>query len=235
MKPLPCIALIVAGGSGRRVGGNLPKQYQKISEKPILAYSMQAFESCPAIDEIHLVAHEDYRELIINMVKKYKINKFCKIYPAGNTRQESVSAGIQNLPDESFILIHDAARPFIKAIDIECVINEVKIHKTAILANYVSDTIKVADDNCNIIQTPNRKNLYAAQTPQGFYGEIIKKAHEKAKINGIFASDDAALVECDFPVKIIIESKPELNFKITTQFDLLFAEFLTTQIEDDVP
>jgi len=221
-----CFAVIVAGGSGRRLGGE-PKQFRIFGDKPMLAHSLQAFQDCPQIDKIIVVAPQSHLETVHQLAFDYDITKFHKAIEGGETRQESVFRGISDIDDSAIILIHDAARPFIRQDLIGEIISKTNIDHAAIPAIAIIDTIKIVGDDLCIAQTPPRERLFAAQTPQGFLGQIIKKAHIKAKEDSFVGSDDASLVErLGISVKLILHNQN--NMKITTKEDFQIGEFILT-------
>jgi len=219
-----CIAVIVSGGRGARFGGDIPKQYLEIGGKPVLAFSLLAFESCEFVDEIRIVASVGYIELCERMAQEYGISKFSEVRRGGESRQESVYAGIFDVSDDDIILIHDSARPFVTTEQIRGLI-PFAATGAVISAAPVTDTIKVTANN-QTQHTPDRSTLYAAQTPQGFLGTIIKKAHITAKNDGFIGSDDASLVE-RIGINCAILPSDAANIKITTKNDFEFARFIT--------
>lgn len=219
------IALIVAAGSSNRFGGDVPKQFRKIAEKPVLSWTIEKFEKSSSISDIVIVVAEEYLLYTSeNVIDPYDFQKVSKIVPGGETRQESVLKGLESLPfSTSFVAIHDGARMLVSPADINKVVETAKIEKAAILAEKTADTIKrVAGDY--IITTLDRNNLYQAQTPQVFQYDLIIKAHREYADadNKENITDDASLLEKKgFKVKIVEPSSP--NFKITTNDDLILA------------
>ena len=218
-----CIAIIVAAGNGRRMGTDIPKQYMEIGGKPLLAYSLRAFQCCDAVDEIRIVCAEDDVDKCHNLAIDFGIIKLSYILPGGASRQESVFSGLSFVDDDDIILIHDAARPFVSMAQISQVAREAKAADAAILAAPITDTIKRIGEAG--IATLPRESLFAAQTPQGFLGRIIKQAHKTAIADGFVGSDDASLVE-RLGILVNIIPSTQSNMKITTAQDLKFAQFL---------
>lgn len=225
------LAIIVAGGRGTRMARSAgqsspptPKQYEMLGDQSILNLSVSAFTNHPEIDQVMVVIHQDDVELY-----KSKVNAHPKLMSpitGGNSRQESVYKGL--LAAKAFgytgiTLIHDAARPFVTRETISAVCKQVKSGIGAIPAHAISDTLKQADNERTIIQTIPRKNLYGAQTPQGFIAADIIQAHEKAlrSPDGEF-TDDASIIEAAGMTVNIIASTAA-NFKITTFEDLTKA------------
>lgn len=218
------IAIIVCSGKGQRMGANLPKQFLKLKEKPIITHTIEKFEKCEMIDEIIIVVSKEYKEYFENeIILKNNFKKISKIALGGKERLNSVYNGLVNIKDEnSIVLIHDGVRPFIKIEHIKNIINETKKYKACVLGVKAKDTIKICQNN-TIKQTPERENIWLAQTPQAFEFSIIKKAYEKAIENNFFGTDDASLVEnIGIDIKMVLGDYE--NIKITTKEDLKIGE-----------
>jgi len=202
MKTRRNMAVIVASGTGKRMETKLPKQFIKIGGKPVLAYTIERFDKCSIIDEIVLVVPDDYLAYTSQaIVDRYKYKKINKIITGGETRQESVLAGL-------------SACPLIK----------VKETKAVIPAIRAKDTVKYVDED-TISKTLPRENIYLAQTPQVFCYKDIFEIHKKAAIAEFEASDDAMLAE-QYNMKVMIVPGHYDNIKITHPEDLILAEEL---------
>lgn len=224
------IALIVAAGSGIRFGGNIPKQFRLINDRPLLSWTVTQFERAAKIDEIILVVAEAF--LLYageKVVDPYSFRKLRKIVIGGATRQESTYNGLKSLPvSTSFVAVHDGARPVIHHSDIDRVVESAQKNRAAILARPVSDTIKRIEADF-IISTLDRSRLYHAETPQVFQYDLLMSAFEKAGGDNI-VTDEASLVEAlGFKVKAVIPEKP--NIKITTEDDLKYASLLLEEYQ----
>lgn len=217
--------IIVAAGVGKRMGGKVAKQYLLLKEKPILYYTLKAFEQIEAIDEIVIVTGKDDIEYVKSEITdKYNISKISNIIPGGSERQYSVRNGLNAInKNTDIVLIHDGVRPFVEKADVEKLIEEIKINKACLLGVKVKDTIKICDTQGNIVETPDRNLLWQAQTPQGFLYDIILKAHIKAEEENFLGTDDAMLVErLGYKIKMVEGSYT--NIKITTPEDLQAGE-----------
>ncbi|MDZ4184091.1 MAG: 2-C-methyl-D-erythritol 4-phosphate cytidylyltransferase [Desulfuromonadales bacterium] len=220
------LAIVPAGGSGRRMGADKPKQYLSLAGSPILVHTLKALHASPAIAEIYLVTPSDdmtYAETLLK--QECPFEKITRIIAGGPTRQDSTRNGILASGDEhGILLIHDGVRPFITADLIERVIRAATLEGAAIAAVPVRETVKKLGED-HRLTTINREDLWLAQTPQAFRRDIIWKAHEDALKNGILATDDAALVErMGIAVKLVQGAWD--NIKITTPEDLALAELL---------
>ena len=218
-------AVILAGGSGSRMAGSMPKQYLEIGGKPILNYSIDMFENAECVNEIILVVpHGQVEYCRQTIVASSNYAKITQVIEGGTTRQESSLKGILVTDSASdFVMIHDGARPFVHVEEINEMAKELAGKNAIIMAVPVKDTIKKVSTLKEIAETLDRSNLWAAATPQAFKRDLIIKAHEKALENGCQATDDASLVEI-FGEKVHILEGNYMNIKITTKEDLVFGE-----------
>jgi len=218
-------AVISAGGAGRRMGGDIPKQFIDVAGKPLLLHTLQKFEDHKSIDEIVVVSTHEYIDTTGEMIKKQGIKKVSKIVPGGAERMDSVAAGLNAVSDNAdIILIHDGVRPLVAESDIEAVIEKANETGAAILALPVTDTIKRVEQG-TIVNTLNRSILWRAQTPQAFRAEIIKNAYKEAISKGFKATDDAQVVEMTgICVSVIKGAGP--NLKVTDKNDLSIVSLL---------
>ncbi|KNF07990.1 2-C-methyl-D-erythritol 4-phosphate cytidylyltransferase IspD [Gottschalkia purinilytica] len=217
--------IIVAAGMGKRMKSNINKQYILLKDKPILAYTIDRFDKSSLVDEIIVVTRkEEIAYCEKEIVKKYKFKKVTKIIAGGEERQNSVYNGLKETNKIcDVVLIHDGVRPFIKNTDIKNNIEGAIEYGACVTGVPVKDTIKVVDEDNNIVDTPNRSKLWAVHTPQSFVYDMIMSAHEESIRRNIFATDDSMLVEkLGYKVKIIHGTYN--NIKITTPEDLKFAE-----------
>lgn len=221
--------VIVAAGRGERFGGDIPKSFVDLNGKPMLAYSIEVFESMKEVSEIIIVTRP---ELIGSFWEKtfhkFDFKKIRHIIPGGATREDSVWEGLQRVSEnQEVVLVHDAARPMIQFNLIEKIIAASFEWGSAIPALKVKPTLKEVDAEGFIVKTQDREHLWEAQTPQGFRVEVIRNAFEKAGRDRIKATDDAFLVEQAGGRVKIVDGDPE-NIKITTQEDLKWASLVLT-------
>lgn len=216
-------AVIVAAGSGTRMGGEKTKQMTELDGIPVVVRTIQQFEVCPFINEIVIVAREDELGEYDVFRTKYGFKKLTNVVVGGETRQESVMAGLNAISDKSdFIAIHDGARCLVTPEMIETVLREAAVHGCATAAERPKDTIKRAGANGYIAETIDRSVLWHAQTPQIFKTDIYRAAAYIAKENGTVATDDNMLVESlGFKVKLV-DCGYE-NLKLTTPDDFYLA------------
>ena len=212
--------VIVAAGTGSRMNMGINKQFIKLEGKEIIAYTIEKFYNNSNIEDIVVVVKEDESKYIKKeILDKYNF-KNVKIAYGGKERQDSVYNGLKLLDEKcDVVLIHDGARPFVSDKIIDKSIEEAKEHKAIVVGVPVKDTIKVIDNDKNIVDTPNRSVLWAVQTPQTFDYNILIDAYKDAFKNKFYGTDDAMLVErIGYKVKMLEGSYN--NIKITTQEDL---------------
>ena len=212
--------VIVAAGTGSRMKMGINKQFIKLEGKEIIAYTIEKFYNNSNIEDIVVVVKEDESEFFKKeILDKYNF-KNIKIAYGGKERQDSVYNGLKLLDKKcDVVLIHDGARPFVSDKIIYNCIEEVKEHKAIVVRVPVKDTIKIIDNDKNIVDTPNRSVLWAVQTPQTFDYNILIDAYKDAFKSGFYGTDDAMLVErIGYKVKMVEGSYN--NIKITTQEDL---------------
>ena len=212
--------VIVAAGTGSRMNMGINKQFIKLEGKEIIAYTIEKFYNNSNIEDIVVVVKEDESEFFKKeILDKYNF-KNVKIAYGGKERQDSVYNGLKLLDEKcAVVLIHDGARPFVSDKIIDKSIEEAKEHKAIVVGVPVKDTIKVIDNDKNIVDTPNRSVLWAVQTPQTFDYNILIDAYKDAFKNKFYGTDDAMLVErIGYKVKMLEGSYN--NIKITTQEDL---------------
>ena len=217
--------VIVAGGTGSRVGGGELKQLRWVAGKPMLLHSLQAFQARADVAMVVCVLPRQYAGDPPPWIFQSDAERLL-ISVGGSTRAESVSNGLEDLPSDCrIVLIHDAARPLVSEGMIDRVITEARKGHGAIAALPVVDTLKRVDADGRITETVARDGLWRAQTPQGFPRELIERAHSEARANGTHATatDDAALCELlGLPVHVVRGSEKAL--KVTEEWDFVRAE-----------
>lgn len=220
-------AIILSAGKGKRMNSRISKQYMLINDKPLLYYTLMAFENSNA-DEIVIVADvNDITYIQNNIIDKYGITKVSKVVQGGKERYNSSYNGILAAEDADYVLIHDAARPCITSGKINELIDSVETFKACILGVPVKDTIKISDNENNVVSTPERNYLWQIQTPQAFERQGILDAY-----NNMFSghdepvTDDSMIVEKFSDRKVHILNGEYTNIKVTTPEDMWFIEEL---------
>jgi 2-C-methyl-D-erythritol 4-phosphate cytidylyltransferase len=221
--------LIPAAGMGKRMGSDRNKLLLQLLDKPILAWTLLAAEQSKSIKWVGIMGQTydfpDFKAIVSDL----KLNLPINFIQGGETRQESVFNGLAGLPHEAErVLIHDGARCLATPELFDRCAKSLLHCQGLIAAVPVKDTIKIVDDNMTVQDTPDRRQLWAAQTPQGFEVKLLKECHHQGKNLGWEVTDDAALFEkCNLPVKIV--EGEETNLKVTTPVDLAIAEFILRQ------
>ena len=217
--------VIVAGGTGTRVGGEELKQFRWVAGKPMLLHSVQAYMARPDVGTVVCVLPQQYAGDPPPWLFQCDVDRLL-VSLGGRTRSESVANGLDDLPDEAqIVLVHDAARPLVDATTVDRVVESVRAGTSAIAALPVVDTLKEVDAEGMIVRTVDRDRLWRAQTPQGFPRHVIVDAHRRATREHISATDDAALCErLGIPVRVVRGA--ERAMKITEPADFSRAEAL---------
>ena len=218
-------AVVLAAGSGKRMGTAVHKQYLLIKDRPVIYYTLQAFEDSE-VDEVILVTGADEVDYCRKeIVEAYRFKKVRDVVAGGKERYDSVYEGLKALSGCDYVLIHDGARPLISRTLINANINCVQETKACITAVPAKDTIKVADDNGYVADTPDRSRLWQIQTPQSFSYALVLEAYRKREeaMDGTM-TDDAMVVEKYISHPIRLLKGDYRNIKITTPEDLVIAE-----------
>ncbi len=217
------IAVILAGGSGSRVGGALPKQFLQVDGREIIAYTIEAFECNTHIDEIAIVCRAEYVEQMREIVARNHFGKVTKILEGGKERYDSSLAAINaySAPDD-VLLLHDGVRPLVSQRIIDDCVAAMEEYKAVGVAVKSTDTIVQVDEHECIVATPARSCLRNMQTPQCFRLEVIRKAYEKALCDPHFVTtDDCGVVVRYLPeVPVYIVEGETTNIKVTYKEDL---------------
>ena len=219
-------AIIVAGGSSTRFGGQTPKQFLFLAGMPVVVHTLLAFEKSSLIDEIVVVCRPGEENLYHELADRYAVTKFRKAVEGGDTRQRSALRGVEATDTKArYVLIHDAARPLVREETIRDVALAAHDHRAACAATPCRDTVKIVSEDGFIERTEERSHVYLAATPQGFYKPLYLACALSAEKEKIEVTDDASLLEAyHYPVRIVDCGGP--NGKITTPEDLFAAEAL---------
>jgi len=225
------VAIIPAGGAGRRMGGATPKQYLPLGGIPVVARTLQVFQNSPLIDEIFLVAPEgDIPEVREAVVSKYGLSKVSAVVAGGTQRQDSVRNALAHLREEhGIVLVHDAVRPFVTEELIRRVIAAAEADSAATAGVPVKDSVKEVYPDGRVIKTVSREGLWLTHTPQAFRKAIILAAHERARKDGSHATDDASLVERMGGTVRMVPGNCD-NIKVTTPEDLALGEAIIRRL-----
>ena len=217
-------AIIVAAGKSERMGTGTDKAFLSLGNRPVVAWSLIAFERCPDIDRIVLVVRKEQQVAAKAVARMFGISKLISIVPGGNKRQESVQAGLAACDvDTRFVVVHDGARPCVTPDVISEVVKLAKRVGAATVGRRMTDTVKRVEKGTAISGTEDREKLWAVQTPQAFNFRTLTNAYKNLGKNEI--TDDCQAVELAGETVRIFENRAP-NFKITTVEDLQIASAL---------
>ena len=216
-------AIIVAAGKSERIGAGTDKAFLNLGPRPVVSWSLLAFEKCADIDQIILVVRKEQLTAAKALARMFGISKLRAIVPGGKERQDSVMAGLKSVDsDTRIVVVHDGARPCVKSDTISEVVKMARRGGAAVVGRRIWDTVKLVEKGAQIDHTEVRTKLWAVQTPQAFAVQTLKKAYAKVVEEKKVVTDDSAAVELlGEPVKIF-ESNA-VNIKITTVEDLQVA------------
>lgn len=218
-------AIVLSGGTGKRMNSDIPKQYMMLKDKPVLAHSLLAFEKSPVDDVVIVCGAGDEEYIIKEFVEKYGLTKVSAVCAGGAERFNSVYNGLKACKDTDYVLIHDGARPYVTEEIIKRNIEEVQKYKAVVTSVKATDTVKIADDDGFVVSTPERKSVYFMQTPQTFeyslaldsYSKLIEELNKDVKVQ---VTDDAQVVEMYSDTKVKLIEGDYSNIKITVPKDL---------------
>ncbi|MBR1573008.1 MAG: 2-C-methyl-D-erythritol 4-phosphate cytidylyltransferase [Lachnospiraceae bacterium] len=216
-------AIVLAAGAGRRMNSDIPKQYMPVANKPLVVYSLEIFDRSSVDEIILVVASGDEEYCRKEIVDKYNIGKVASIVSGGAERYDSVYAGLQ-VATGDFVMIHDCARAFVTNNIINDAIAAMKTYGACVVAVPSKDTVKLADDNGFVADTPDRSRVWSVQTPQCFEYNLVREAYDKLReMNLENITDDAMVVEqvLHKPVKLVMGDYN--NVKVTTPEDINLA------------
>lgn len=216
--------LVLAAGRGARLAAAQPKAFVPLAGRPLLLRTLEAMARVPGVDHVVPVVAADDLPLFERLSPDLStLPKVARAVIGGAERQDSMRAGLAALgPDVTLVAVHDAARPFVRVGDVERVLAAARSVGAALLAVPVTDTLKRVREG-RVVETPDRSEYWAAQTPQAFQVDVLREAVAKASAAGVRATDDVQLVErLGLPVAVV-EGDPR-NIKITRPGDLAVAE-----------
>ena len=216
-------AVIVAAGKSERMGGGTDKAFLNLGSKPVVAWSLLAFEKNADIDSIVLVVRKDQLTAAKAVARMFGISKLAKVVSGGARRQDSVQAGLKEVDtDTRIVVVHDGARPCVSQEVISDVVKSARRGVASVSGCRIRDTVKIVEKGVTVSGTVDRSKYWAVQTPQAFPYSMIRKAYVAVEADHKEVFDDAQAVELlGETVKICESEKP--NIKITTPEDLQVA------------
>lgn len=232
------IAIIIAGGSGHRMGQDIPKQFINVYDKPILIYTLEGFQQHPMIDAIEVVCIDGWEHVVEAYAKQFNIDKLKWIVKGGNTGQESIRNGVYNLEgqvsDTDIVIIHDGIRPLIEPSVLTDVIRKAQQYGNAVTSMPYNEQIFVIskDDETTTTEFVPRETLRRVSTPQAYRFDLLDSKYHEAyqKGIGIFGSAYTNTMMVDLGVRLHFAAGSDKNIKLTTKDDLeWFKGYLSTE------
>lgn len=231
------IALIIAGGVGARMNQDIPKQFIHVYDKPVIVYTLEAFQNHPNIDAIEVVCLEGWYDILSAYAKQFGISKLENIVSGGQNGQDSIRNGLYDIAKrysdkDDIVLVHDAIRPMVSADIISDNIQTCRKYGNAItVVPCTAAMLKTNDEVSSIEQIP-RNNLKVTQTPQAFFIGDLKEAHQEALEQGITNSVASCTMYIELGRKLYMSTGSEKNIKLTTVEDIeIFKALLNSQKE----
>lgn len=231
------IALIIAGGSGARMHQNIPKQFLTVNERPVIVYTLEAFQNHPEIDEIAVVCIEGWESVLWAYANQFNITKLKHVIPGGKNGQDSIRNGVfeleKNHSKDDVVLIHDAIRPMVSAEIISDCIRVTQLHGNAITVIPCAEAMMQTEDGLVSTGSYPRDNLKRTQTPQGFHIGKISDLHRRALQLGITNSVASCTLMIELGEQVYFSAGSEKNIKLTTVEDLdIFKALLIAKRSD---
>ena len=230
------IAVIIAGGSGHRMGQDIPKQFISVYDKPILIYTLEGFQNHPQIDAIEVVCIDGWHDILWAYARQFNITKLKWITSGGDTGQESIRNGIYNLEDkcspDDTIIIHDGIRPLIEESILTDVIEKCEKYGNAVTSLPYNEQIFVIDDEISTVKYIPRETLRRVSTPQAYKFEKLCWAYHEAfeKNIGIYGSSYTNTMMVELGERLYFAAGSDKNIKLTTKDDLeIFKGYLKTE------
>lgn len=233
------IALIIAGGSGARMGQDIPKQFINVYDKPVIVYTLEGFQNHPQIDAIEVVCIDGWHDVLWAYAKQFNITKLKWVVSGGKTGQESIRNGVYNLEDkcspDDIIIIHDGIRPLVDVDVLSDVIVKCQKYGNAVTSLPYNEQIFVIDDEFSTTKYIPRETLRRVSTPQAYNYELLLSKYQEAyeKEVGIYGSSYTNTMMVELGVKLYFAAGSDKNIKLTTKDDLeLFKALLNIKKEN---
>ena len=232
------IAIILAAGSGQRMGQDIPKQFLNVEDRPIIVYTLEAFQKHPNIDAIIVVCINGWHDILKAYAKQFKIDKLVSIVNGGSNGQESIKCGLNKakelFSENDLVMIHDGIRPFVSQEIISDNIAKCKIYGNATSVIPCAEAMLLNDDNAeSSIKQIERSSLKRTQTPQSFILKDILEAHEEARNKNISNSIASCTLYTELGRRVYYSVGSEKNIKLTTPDDIdIFKALLHTKKDD---
>lgn len=231
------IALLIAGGSGNRMGQSIPKQFLTVNERPVIVYTLEAFQKHPEIDTIAAVCIEGWQSVLQAYANQFNITKLKYIIPGGKNGQDSIRNGVYELEkhyvSEDIVLIHDAIRPMVSADIISDCIRVTREKGNAITVIPCAEAMLQTENGLESVGSYSRDKLKRTQTPQGFHIGDICNLHRRALEKGITNSVASCTLKIEMGEQVYFSMGSEKNIKLTTVEDIdIFRALLAAKRSD---
>ena len=233
------IAIIIAGGSGKRMGQDIPKQFINVYDKPVLIYTLEGFQNHPQVDAIEVVCIDGWHDVVWAYAQQFNIKKLKWIVSGGNTGQESIRNGVYNLEgkvsDDDVIIIHDGIRPLVDVTVLTDVIVKAGQYGNAVTSMPYNEQIFVIDDEISTVKYIPREILRRVATPQAYRFDLLDSKYHEAyeKEIGIYGSHYTNTMMAELGVRLYFAAGSEKNIKLTTKDDLeLFKAYLKSESDN---
>ncbi len=232
------IAVIIAGGSGHRMGQDIPKQFINVYDKPVIIYTLEGFQKHPQIDAIEVVCIDGWHDVLRAYAKQFEITKLKWVVSGGATGQESIRNGVYNLEDkcaaDDIVIIHDGIRPLVDDAVLTDVIEKCKQYGNAVTSMPYNEQIFVVDDEISTVKYIPRETLRRVSTPQAYRFDLIDKGYHKAFEEGIgiYGSSYANTMMVELGERLYFAAGSDKNIKLTTKDDLEMFKAYLKQDED---
>lgn len=231
------IAMLIAGGSGQRMNQDIPKQFINVNDKPVIVYTLEAFQRHPNIDAISVVCLDGWQEILKAYSKQFNISKLRWITEGGENGQTSIYNGLkalkENCTEQDMVLIHDAIRPMVSQEIISDCISKCNLYGSAIAVIPCVEAVLYSKNHTNAQESIDRTNLMRTQTPQAYHLSKLLWAHEEAKKRGIINSVATCTLMIELGEQVYFSIGSEKNIKLTTIDDIEIFKALLQSKKDD--
>lgn len=231
------VAIIIAGGSGQRMGMEIPKQFIHIYDKPVIIYTLESFEKNPQIDAIEVVCIEGWQDMLWAYAKQFGISKLKWIVAGGETGQESIRNGVYNLEDKcaenDIAIIHDGVRPLVEQSVLSDVISKCEQYGNAVSSMPYNEQIFIVDDDISSVKYIPRETIRRVSTPQAYRFGVLDRAYHEAyeKKIGIYGSSYTNTMMVELGHRLYFAAGSDMNIKLTTKENLeIFKAYLDKEL-----
>ncbi len=232
------VAVIIAGGSGHRMGQDIPKQFINVYDKPVIIYTLEGFQRHPLIDAIEVVCIDGWHDVVWAYAKQFNITKLQWVISGGATGQESIRNGVFFLEDkcapEDIVIIHDGIRPLVDDTVLSDVIAKCRQYGNAVTSLPYNEQIFVVDDEISTVKYIPRETLRRVSTPQAYRFDLIDRGYHRAFEEGIgiHGSSYANTMMVELGERLYFAAGSDKNIKLTTKDDLEMFKAYLNQDQD---